>query len=164
MSTVLKQPLTDEQITAQYGEQALQALNKDSLMSAEQAAADETARNCKGFQSGDAWTGNRNGRPKGSLSKIQAMFYDHLYKDWCVNGEAAIEAMRIDSPKAYVQVVASILPKALEVDVSDGTRWVINASPGLSSSEWLAMHKLTQPIDAQVIEYTQDTGEDTNES
>ena len=100
-----------------------------------------TVKNCQGFRSGDDWTGNKAGRPKGSLNKIQSLFYDHLYRDWTIHGETVIESMRIESPIKYAQLVASILPRSLEVE-TDGVRWVINASPGLSTSQWLEQHSL----------------------
>ena len=144
--------LTDEQLIERYGEKAIQAINKDSLLSDEEIKRESTGRNTL-WQPGVS--GNPKGRPKGSLNRIQALFYDDLLADWQNHGMEAIERMRIDSPKAYVQVVASILPKALEIE-TDGTRWVTNANPagGLSTAEWLAMHGLSNQ--SHVIESTGD--------
>ena len=102
-----------------------------------------TVKNCQGFRSGDNWTGNKAGRPKGSLNKIQSLFYDDLYQDWQEHGIQAVESMRLDSPTKYCQLVASIMPKSLEIE-TDGTKWVINAQPGLSTDQWLATHNLIE--------------------
>ena len=124
-----------------------------SLLSVDDKGIDSTTH-YKGFQPGVS--GNPKGRPKGSLNRIQALFYDDLLADWQNHGMQAIERMRIDSPKAYVQVVASILPKALEIE-TDGTRFVINAAGSLSTSDWLAMHGLNQSLNqSQVIDSIED--------
>lgn len=129
---------------------------EQSLLSADDTGTDNSKGNYRGFRSGSEWNGNAAGRPKGALSKVQAMFYQDLLVDWQAHGIGAIESMRLDSPTKYCQLVASILPKALEIE-SDGTKWVINAAPSLSTQAWLSMHGLDkQPIDAQVIESTQD--------
>ena len=101
----------------------------------------ESTTKYNGFTKGQS--GNPAGRPKGSLNKIQSLFYDHLYQDWTIHGETVIESMRIESPIKYAQLVASILPRSLEIE-TDGTRWVINASPSLSVSEWQQQHNLIQ--------------------
>jgi hypothetical protein len=64
------------------------------------------------------------GRPKGSRNKLAESFLDCLYRDFQANGEAAVQAARAESPLGYCKLVASLLPKELEVkrpmaDLSD---------------------------------------------
>lgn len=59
------------------------------------------------------------GRPKGSRNKLGEAFLADMLADWEVNGKAAIEAVRSEKPDAYLKVVASILPKELNLRVND---------------------------------------------
>jgi len=43
-----------------------------------------------------------------------------MYADWLVGGVAAIERMRNEDPVTYVKTVASILPKELKSDGTEG--------------------------------------------
>ena len=65
------------------------------------------------------WThgesGNPKGRPRGARSKLGEGFLEDLRLDWEENGAEVIEQVRQDNPVAYLRVVASILPKALEI-------------------------------------------------
>ena len=92
-------------------------------------------------------SGNPKGRPKGALNKLNQLFYKDLYQDWDKHGIQAIESMRLDSPTKYCQLVATVLPKTLQLDTQDGINWVINASPVKSISDWQAKHGLT-PTDS----------------
>lgn len=60
-------------------------------------------------------SGNPNGRPKGSRSKLGEKFISDLYADWQANGVKAIETVRTERPHEYLKVVASMLPKQLEI-------------------------------------------------
>lgn len=63
-------------------------------------------------------TGNNGGgRPKGSRNKLGEAFVSDLLNDWEENGVEVIEAVRRDKPDAYLKVVASILPKEMNVNV-----------------------------------------------
>ncbi len=55
------------------------------------------------------------GRPRGSRVKLSEAFLAALCDDFCRHGAATIERVRIDKPDAYLKVVASILPKQIEV-------------------------------------------------
>ena len=85
------------------------------------ATTEETQEKAKGgianlrpWQPGQS--GNPAGRPKGARSKLGEAFIDALLADFNENGIQAIKDMRADKAGDYVKVLASILPK--EVDVS----------------------------------------------
>lgn len=62
-------------------------------------------------------SGNPRGRPKGSRNALGEDFLSALHDDFKANGVAAIESMRADKPAEYVKVIASILPKELNVKI-----------------------------------------------
>lgn len=57
------------------------------------------------------------GRPKGSRNKLGEAFLDDVYADWKQHGKETLEVMRQEKPAEYVKVVASILPKELNVKI-----------------------------------------------
>lgn len=59
------------------------------------------------------------GRPKGARSQLAEDFLADLHADWQVGGKVAIAAVRVGKPDQYLKVVASILPKELNVKVSE---------------------------------------------
>ena len=67
-------------------------------------------------------SGNLSGRPTGSRVKLSEAFLAALHADFAVHGRETIERVRGEKPEAYLKVVASILPKQLEVsaDPFDG--------------------------------------------
>lgn len=64
-------------------------------------------------------SGNPKGRPKGSRNILGTAFLDDMLEDWEANGKAVIEAVRVEKPDQYLKVVASILPKELNVNVNE---------------------------------------------
>ena len=60
-----------------------------------------------------------SGRPKGARSKLGEEFLQDMLADWAANGKAVIEAVRADKPEQYLKVVASILPKEMNLRVND---------------------------------------------
>lgn len=75
-------------------------------------------------------SGNPAGRPKGARSRLSAAFLTALEKHWKDNGEdALVEALKKD-PAGYVRIVASLLPKDLNIDVSDDLAAVLAAIDG----------------------------------
>ena len=56
------------------------------------------------------------GRPRGSRNKLSEAFLDALYRDFQINGVAAIADARAESPLGYVRMIASLLPQKLEVE------------------------------------------------
>lgn len=64
-------------------------------------------------------SGNPAGRPKGSRNKLGEQFLADMLADWEENGKGAIATVREEKPDAYLKVVASILPKELNVRVNE---------------------------------------------
>lgn len=58
------------------------------------------------------------GRPKGSRNKLGEAFLEDMLADWEANGPAAIREVRETKPDAYLKVVASILPRDLNVNIN----------------------------------------------
>lgn len=58
------------------------------------------------------------GRPKGARNKLGEAFLDDMLTDWQQHGPAAIVQVRTEKPDAYLKVVASILPRDLNVNLN----------------------------------------------
>lgn len=67
------------------------------------------------FQSGEAWSGNKLGRPKGSRNKLSESFITALSEDFEKNGVAVIETVRTEKPADYLKIIAAIVPKELNL-------------------------------------------------
>lgn len=65
-----------------------------------------------------AGNGGNGGRPKGSRNKLGEAFLNDLYANWQQHGVETIETVREDNPEVYLKVVASILPKDLNVNIN----------------------------------------------
>src|SRR3954447_5179074 len=57
------------------------------------------------------------GRKKGSRNKLGEDFILALAEDFAKHGAAAIERVRLEKPDAYIKVVASLLPKDVNLNV-----------------------------------------------
>lgn len=55
------------------------------------------------------------GRPKGARNKLTGDFISALQADFQEHGAEVIKIVRIEEPATYLKVVASILPKELEI-------------------------------------------------
>lgn len=58
------------------------------------------------------------GRPKGSRNKLGEQFIEDLYADWQAHGVDTLARVRDEKPDQYLKVVASILPKDLNVNIN----------------------------------------------
>jgi hypothetical protein len=58
------------------------------------------------------------GRPKGSRNKFGEAFIQALADDFERHGAEVIERVRIEKPEAYLKVIASLLPRDLNLNVS----------------------------------------------
>ncbi|MDX0227171.1 DUF5681 domain-containing protein [Sinorhizobium meliloti] len=63
-------------------------------------------------------SGNPQGRPKGSRNKLGEQFINDLYEDWQQHGVVTLARVREEKPDQYLKVVASILPKDLNVNIN----------------------------------------------
>jgi len=60
-------------------------------------------------------SGNPAGRPKGVRNKLGEAFVKALHDDFHKHGIAAVERVRDEKPDQYLKVIASLLPKEIEV-------------------------------------------------
>ena len=66
-----------------------------------------------------AGNSGNGGRPKGARAKLGEAFLTAMQESFARDGAATIETVRTEKPDQYLKVVASILPK--ELDLSDET-------------------------------------------
>ncbi len=59
------------------------------------------------------------GRPKGARNKLGEAFIEAMHADFEENGANVIERVRIEKPDQYLKVIASILPKDLNVNINN---------------------------------------------
>ena len=62
-------------------------------------------------------SGNPKGRVRGSRNKLGEAFFDDLYAEWQAHGPEVITKVREERPEVFLKVVASTLPKDLNVNV-----------------------------------------------
>jgi hypothetical protein len=55
------------------------------------------------------------GRAKGVKNRLSHKFLEDLAAQWEVSGPAALKIMAVEDPSNFVRVVASLLPKELEI-------------------------------------------------
>ncbi len=58
---------------------------------------------------------NPGGKPVGSRNQLQGDFLRELAADFAENGPAAIITTREKSPAQYLKIIASLMPKELEI-------------------------------------------------
>jgi hypothetical protein len=61
------------------------------------------------------------GRPKGARAKLGEAFIEALKDDFEENGIAAIQAVRSEKPDQYLKVIASLLPKDINLNFNDNS-------------------------------------------
>lgn len=116
-----------------------------------EVVADDTAKEVRQrgipFKSGQQWNGNARGRPKGSRNKLGESFLTALQEDFDAHGVKAIQTVREERPHEYLKVVASILPKELNVNT--------NALGDMSDDELAAiiaaMRALADSVDTALV-------------
>jgi len=69
-------------------------------------------------KTGQFLTGGSTGRKKGARNRLHADFVVALQDDFQVFGAATIQIVRVESPKEYLKIIASVLPK--EFILEDG--------------------------------------------
>lgn len=65
------------------------------------------------YQPGE--TGNPRGRPRGSRDRITQAFLNDMEDAWRKDGADAIKRMAADHPVDFVKVVASLLPRDINI-------------------------------------------------
>ena len=63
-------------------------------------------------------SGNPKGRPKGSRNKLTEEFTHSLCKAWLIYGEAALQTVAMTQPVEFIRVVASLMPRDVEVTIA----------------------------------------------
>lgn len=66
-------------------------------------------------------SGNPAGRPKGARNKLGEAFIEALHKDFHEHGVEAIQKTRNEKPDQYLKVIASLLPKDVNLNITDDT-------------------------------------------
>ncbi len=61
-------------------------------------------------------SGNTRGRPKGARGKLSEAFLEALCEDFQEHGKGAIEAVRVSKPEAYIRIIASLLPRDVNLN------------------------------------------------
>lgn len=101
------------------------------------------------FQPGQS--GNPKGRPPGSKNKLQEDFLKALVEDFGVGGKEAIVQCRLEKPDAYLKVIASLMPKELEIS---------HPADGLSDDELAAvLAHIDERLAGRTGEAASDSGE-----
>jgi hypothetical protein len=65
-------------------------------------------------EDGQFKTGNP-GRPRGSRNKLTKKYLDKLWADFKEHGESVLERVRRDNPVAYLKLVASLVPRDIDL-------------------------------------------------
>ena len=77
--------------------------------------ADLTGVNGKGRNSLGQFAAGNPGRPVGSRNRLSEQFLSALAADWEEHGVKVLQKVREERPQDYLRVVASILPRELQV-------------------------------------------------
>lgn len=89
------------------------------------------------------------GRPKGSRNKLGEAFIEAMHDDFKANGVGAIVKVRETKPDQYLKVIASILPKDLNINV--------NSMDAMTDDELV---KRIRDLDATIRPFLAAQGED----
>jgi hypothetical protein len=95
-------------------------------------------------------SGNPRGRVVGNRKLLEEDFLKALVLDFRANGKEAIERCRMKDPVQYVRIIASLMPKSLNVQAVSDKR-----AAELTEDELVAMvmtPSLPAPIDVEPIE------------
>jgi hypothetical protein len=64
------------------------------------------------------FSGNPSGRPKGARNKLGEAFIEDLLHSWEAQGPSVIQRVIEEKPDQYLKVVASLMPKDLNVNLN----------------------------------------------
>jgi hypothetical protein len=72
-----------------------------------------------GRDEGGKFTAGNPGKPKGARTKLGEQFLSALQEDFQEHGVKAIETVRNERPSDYLKVIASLMPKDLNLNVNN---------------------------------------------
>ena len=81
------------------------------------------------------------GRPKGSRSKLSEAFLKALADDFEKNGMDTVEKVREDKPDTYLNVIAKLMPKLMELSGPDGDAIPISGTVRIVKAENVTSNK-----------------------
>jgi hypothetical protein len=84
-------------------------------------------------------SGNPAGRPKGARNKVSEKLLEALALDFETHGKEVIETVRAEKPHEYLKIVASLVPKQMEIENSAQPFAVIPAQMD-SAVEWARVY------------------------
>ncbi len=87
-------------------------------------SAETTAKKQRGRPFPPGVSGNPSGRPKGSRNELGEDFIGDLHEHWQEHGPEALDACLEQSPAAYCKMVASLLPKDVNLSGAQGEQWL----------------------------------------
>lgn len=86
---------------------------------------------------------NPKGRPKGSKHKLRSNFIDKLGEDFAQFGAEAIARVREEEPAQYLRVIASLIPKEVQIDETQRVFVIEAPAPMKTDEEWEQKHAPT---------------------
>ena len=101
-------------------------------------------------------SGNPKGRQRGSRNGMSEAFLEDLRMTWEKYGARALEACAIEDPTGFVRIVASLLPKHVDLSVGvDAAQFVTNfrqALDLLGNEPPSSRRRISKVIEAEVID------------
>jgi hypothetical protein len=98
---------------------AIEQAASDDLLDDEPVSEPARGEHLKPYHWKPGQSGNPAGRKKGSRSKFAEAFLTDFLNDWEQHGAEAIVVVRETKPDQYLKVAAAILPKQMDVRVSE---------------------------------------------
>ncbi len=89
-----------------------------AVMGKNDKAVKREAKQLEPYQFKKGHSGNPKGRPKGSRNALGEAFISAMHSDFQEHGDDVIEKVRKEKPDQYLKVIASILPKELNVNTN----------------------------------------------
>jgi hypothetical protein len=107
---------------------------------------DETSSKAKPWQIQPGQVLNPVGRPMGSRQRLGEKFIATLAADFEVHGADTVRRLREEHPDRYAQIIANVMPKALEVAIQH------QSLGGLDATAYSALRSLLDVIQHVGIE------------
>jgi Family of unknown function (DUF5681) len=102
-------------------------------------------------------SGNPAGRRPGSRNKLSEDFLLRLHATWLEHGDRALAAMAVNDPSNFVRVVASLMPRQIDLSVGvDAAQFVTTFRHAIellgNEAPMLPRSKRVKVIEAEVID------------